>query len=46
MTGGNVPDYIDSLNRIAGLPISAVYPGHGAPFARQRLLELAHDHME
>jgi glyoxylase-like metal-dependent hydrolase (beta-lactamase superfamily II) len=46
MTGGNVRDYIDSLNRIAGLPISVVYPGHGAPFGRQRLLELAHDHME
>ncbi|MEU1519089.1 MBL fold metallo-hydrolase [Streptomyces sp. NPDC005811] len=38
--GANVPDYVDSLNRLADLPVTVVHPGHGEPFGRPRLLEL------
>lgn len=45
INGANVPDYVNSLVRLAGLPISVVYPGHGNPFGRRRLLELIHGYV-
>ncbi|MEU9343403.1 MBL fold metallo-hydrolase [Streptomyces sp. NPDC048278] len=42
INGAHVADYVDSLNRLADLPVTVVYPGHGEPFGRPRLLELIH----
>ncbi|WP_272938836.1 MBL fold metallo-hydrolase [Mycolicibacterium agri] len=38
--GAVVADYINSLERVADLPVRVVYPGHGEPFGRRRLLTL------
>ena len=46
ISGANVPDYVDSLTRLGDLPVSVVYPGHGAPFGRRRLLELIHAYVD
>ncbi|MFI6406681.1 MBL fold metallo-hydrolase [Streptomyces sp. NPDC050548] len=46
ISGANVPDYVDSLTRLSELPISMVYPGHGEPFGRGRLLELIHGYVD
>jgi glyoxylase-like metal-dependent hydrolase (beta-lactamase superfamily II) len=44
--GAVVSDYISSLERIADLPVTVVYPGHGNPFGRARLLTLIHDYID
>lgn len=46
ISGANVPDYIASLTRLGDLPVSVVYPGHGRPFGRPRLLELIHAYVD
>jgi glyoxylase-like metal-dependent hydrolase (beta-lactamase superfamily II) len=46
ITGASVPDYVASFRRLAGLPVSAVFPGHGDSFGRQRLLEIAEDYVK
>ncbi len=45
INGAVVSDYIDSLDRIADLPVTIVYPGHGDPFGRERLLTLIRDYI-
>ena len=45
INGADVSDYIDSLERIADLAITVVYPGHGDPFGRDRLLTLTRDYI-
>jgi glyoxylase-like metal-dependent hydrolase (beta-lactamase superfamily II) len=42
--GAVVSDYIESLDRVADLPVTVVYPGHGDPFGRERLLHLIRDY--
>ncbi|MFJ9566380.1 MBL fold metallo-hydrolase [Streptomyces fuscichromogenes] len=46
INGAHVPDYIDSLTRLADLPVTVVYPGHGRPFGSTRLLELIHAYVD
>jgi glyoxylase-like metal-dependent hydrolase (beta-lactamase superfamily II) len=46
INGAVVADYISSLDRVADLPVSVVYPGHGEPFGRERLLTLIEDYIE
>jgi glyoxylase-like metal-dependent hydrolase (beta-lactamase superfamily II) len=46
LTGSDVPGYVESMNRLAGLPVSAVYPGHGPSFGRERLAEMAQDYVK
>lgn len=46
INGASIPDYIDSLDRVADLPVTVVYPGHGEPFGRERLLTLIRDYLE
>ena len=46
ITGANVEHYVHSLTRLADLPISVVYPGHGHPFGRQRLLQLVRNYVK
>ena len=46
INGAVVSDYIDSLDRIADLPVTIVYPGHGEPFGRERLLTLIGDYID
>lgn len=43
--GAVVSDYVSSLERVADLPVTVVYPGHGDPFGRQRLLTLIRDYI-
>lgn len=43
MHGACVNDYLRSLERIAELPVTMVYPGHGSPFGRGKLIELIGD---
>ncbi|BCY10255.1 MBL fold metallo-hydrolase [Actinoplanes sp. L3-i22] len=38
--GADVTDYLASLTRLAGLPVTVVRPGHGPSFGRDRLQEL------
>jgi glyoxylase-like metal-dependent hydrolase (beta-lactamase superfamily II) len=44
--GAVVSDYIGSLERVADLPVTVVYPGHGDPFGRERLLTLIRDYID
>ncbi len=44
--GAVVSDYISSLERVADLPVTVVYPGHGDPFGRERLLTLIRDYID
>ena len=44
--GAVVSDYVDSLDRIADLPVTIVYPGHGDSFGRERLLTLIRDYID
>src|SRR5262249_16160442 len=44
--GGVVGDYVDWLDGVADLPVSVVYPGHGDPFGRERLLMLIRDYID
>jgi glyoxylase-like metal-dependent hydrolase (beta-lactamase superfamily II) len=44
--GASIPDYLESLDRVADLPVSIVYPGHGDPFGRERLLRLIRDYID
>ena len=44
--GAVVSDYVDSLDRIADLPVTIVYPGHGDPFGRERLPTLIRDYID
>jgi glyoxylase-like metal-dependent hydrolase (beta-lactamase superfamily II) len=44
--GAVVSDYISSLERVADLPVTVVYPGHGDPFGRERLLTLIGDYID
>ncbi len=44
--GAVVADYISSLERVADLPVTVVYPGHGDPFGRERLLTLIRDYID
>ena len=46
ITGASVPDYVASFRRLAGLPVSAVFPGHGGSFGRRRLLEIADGYLK
>jgi glyoxylase-like metal-dependent hydrolase (beta-lactamase superfamily II) len=46
INGAVVSDYIDSLDRIAELPVTIVYAGHGEPFGRERLLTLIRDYID
>jgi glyoxylase-like metal-dependent hydrolase (beta-lactamase superfamily II) len=46
ITGAVIADYVDSLERIADLPIAIVYPGHGGPFGRERLLTLVREYVD
>lgn len=45
INGADIADYVDSLQRIADLPITIVYAGHGDPFDRERLLTLAREYV-
>lgn len=45
INGAEVVDYVDSLERIADLAITVVYPGHGDPFGRDRLLTLIREYI-
>jgi glyoxylase-like metal-dependent hydrolase (beta-lactamase superfamily II) len=44
--GAVISDYIDSLDRVAELPVTVVYPGHGEPFGRERMLTLIRDYID
>ncbi len=44
--GAVISDYIESLDRVADLPVTTVYPGHGDPFGRERLLTLIRDYID
>lgn len=44
--GAVVSDYVASLERVAELPVAIVYPGHGDPFGRERLLQLIREYIE
>ncbi len=44
--GAVVSDYVDSLDRIADLPVTIEYPGHDDPFGRERLLTLIRDYID
>ena len=33
--------YVDTMERLRDLPVEVVYPGHGEPFGRERLRQLA-----
>jgi glyoxylase-like metal-dependent hydrolase (beta-lactamase superfamily II) len=46
INGAVVSDYVDSLDRIADLAVRIVYPGHGEPFGRERLLTLIGDYID
>ncbi len=46
VTGAVISDYISSLERVADLPVTVVYPGHAEPFGRERLLALIRDYID
>jgi len=43
--GAVIADYVNSLQRVADLPVKVVYPGHGEPFGRRRLLTLIREYI-
>ena len=44
--GAVISDYINSLDRVAELPVTVVYPGHGDPFGRERMLTLIRNYID
>lgn len=44
--GAVISDYVSSLERVAELPVTVVYPGHGDPFGRERLLSLIRGYLD
>jgi glyoxylase-like metal-dependent hydrolase (beta-lactamase superfamily II) len=41
----NIPDYIESMERLKTLPVSVIRPGHYSSFGQQRLIEIAEDYI-
>ncbi len=37
--------YLETMKRLRVLPVEVVYPGHGGPFGRERLRDLARDYL-
>lgn len=41
LDGSSIADYCATMRRLLDLPVEIVYPGHGAPFGRERMREQA-----
>jgi len=41
----SIPDYVETMRRLRGLPVSAVHGGHGASFGRARMVEIIDDYI-
>jgi len=41
----DVEQYVRTMQRLRTLDVDVVYPGHGRPFGRERLREIAADYL-
>jgi glyoxylase-like metal-dependent hydrolase (beta-lactamase superfamily II) len=46
IVGGDVAAYIETLDRLADMPIRVVYPGHGDPIDREQLLAVIQSYID
>ena len=42
----NIEDYVETMRRLAELPVNVVHPGHYGSFGQERLVELVSTYVE